>query len=115
MKGRRDGRVGSSSRMKVPGGAVVESNDRRLKQEFFGEPVKGRIGMPIEEYFDRTEKKKVNAIFPKHGYQVVWPVRSIAKAGIPPSSHITFNLTCAGAILSRYRRHIRQIDRHPDQ
>jgi hypothetical protein len=101
--------------MKVPRDAVVERNDRRLKQEFCGEPVKGRIGMPIEQYFDRTEKKQVNAIFPKYGYQVVWPIRSIAKAGIPPGSHITFNLTCAGAIQSKSRRRMRQINRHPDE
>ena len=39
---------------------------------FFGEPVKGRIGVLIEEHFDQTEFKKFNAFFPRHGYQVVY-------------------------------------------
>ena len=36
---------------------------------FFGEPVKGRIGVLIEEHFDQTEFKKFNAFFSKHGYR----------------------------------------------
>ena len=39
---------------------------------FFGEPVKGRIGVLIEEHFDQTEFKKFNAFFPQRGYQVVY-------------------------------------------
>ena len=39
---------------------------------FFGEPMKGRIGVLIEEHFDQTEFKKFNTYFPKHGYQVVY-------------------------------------------
>lgn len=38
----------------------------------FGEPVKGRIGVLIEEHFDQTEFKKFNIFFPEHGYQVVY-------------------------------------------
>src|SRR3984885_4446042 len=38
----------------------------------FGEPVKGRIGVLIEEHFDQTEFKKFNEFFPQHGYQVVY-------------------------------------------
>ena len=39
---------------------------------FFGEPVKGRIGVLIEEHFDQTEFKKFNEFFPQRGYQVVY-------------------------------------------
>jgi putative intracellular protease/amidase len=38
----------------------------------FGEPVKGRIGVLIEEHFDQTEFKKFNEFFPSCGYQVVY-------------------------------------------
>jgi protease I len=39
---------------------------------FFGEPVKGRIGVLIEEHFDQTEFKKFNEFFTQRGYQVVY-------------------------------------------
>jgi protease I len=39
---------------------------------FFGEPVKGRIGVLIEEHFDQTEFKKFNEFLPRRGYQVVY-------------------------------------------
>lgn len=35
-----------------------------------GEPVKGKIGVLIEEHFDQTEFRRFNDYFPKHGYQV---------------------------------------------
>ncbi len=35
-----------------------------------GEPIKGRIGVLIEEHFDQTEFLAFNAFFPAHGYQV---------------------------------------------
>ncbi|CAH2602369.1 Thiamine biosynthesis protein ThiJ [Rhodovastum atsumiense] len=38
----------------------------------FGEPVRGRIGVLIEEHFDQTEFLKFNDFFPAHGYQVVY-------------------------------------------
>jgi protease I len=39
---------------------------------FFGEAVKGRIGVLIEEHFDQTEFKKFNEFFTQRGYQVVY-------------------------------------------
>lgn len=35
-----------------------------------GEPIKGKIGVLIEEHFDQTEFRRFNDYFPKHGYQV---------------------------------------------
>ena len=36
----------------------------------FGEPVKGKIGVLIEDHFDPTEFRKFNEFFPDQGYQV---------------------------------------------
>jgi putative intracellular protease/amidase len=35
-----------------------------------GEPIKGKIGVLIEEHFDQTEFRKFNEYFPSRGYQV---------------------------------------------
>lgn len=35
-----------------------------------GEPIKGKIGVLIEEHFDQTEFRRFNDYFPKQGYQV---------------------------------------------
>jgi putative intracellular protease/amidase len=35
-----------------------------------GEPVKGKIGVLIEDHFDQTEFRKFNEYFPQQGYQV---------------------------------------------
>jgi protease I len=35
-----------------------------------GDPIKGKIGVIIEEHFDQTEFRKFNEYFPKQGYQV---------------------------------------------
>ncbi|MBD2775173.1 DJ-1/PfpI family protein [Iningainema tapete] len=35
-----------------------------------GSPIKGKIGVLIEEHFDQTEFRKFNEYFPKRGYQV---------------------------------------------
>jgi protease I len=43
-----------------------------VSKGIFGEPLKGRIGVLIEEHFDQTEFKKFNAFFPQSGYQVVY-------------------------------------------
>lgn len=37
-----------------------------------GEPVKGKIGVLIEDHFDQTEFRKFNSYFPQHGYQLVY-------------------------------------------
>lgn len=37
-----------------------------------GEPIKGKIGVLIEDHFDQTEFRKFNAYFPEKGYQVVY-------------------------------------------
>lgn len=37
-----------------------------------GEPVKGKIGVLIEDHFDQTEFRKFNTFFPERGYQVVY-------------------------------------------
>jgi putative intracellular protease/amidase len=35
-----------------------------------GDPIKGKIGVIIEDHFDQTEFRKFNEYFPKQGYQV---------------------------------------------
>ncbi|MDG4582841.1 MAG: thiamine biosynthesis protein ThiJ, partial [Candidatus Competibacter sp.] len=37
-----------------------------------GEPVKGKIGVLIEDHFDQTEFRKFNTFFPERGYQLVY-------------------------------------------
>jgi protease I len=53
----------------------------------FGEPVKGRIGVLIEEHFDQTEFQKFNLFFPQNGYQVVY----ISHLWGQPSLHFQAN------------------------
>jgi protease I len=53
----------------------------------FGEPVKGRIGVLIEDHFDQTEFQKFNLFFPQNGYQVVY----ISHLWGQPSLHFQAN------------------------
>lgn len=42
----------------------------RVTQGRIGNPVKGKIGILIEDHFDQTEFRKFNQFFPSQGYQV---------------------------------------------
>jgi len=68
------------------------------RKGFFGAPVKGRIGVLIEEHFDQTEFKKFNEFFPKNGYQVVymshlWGNPSLYFRGNPDDGVVDSNVT----------------------
>ncbi len=43
-----------------------------LSEGTVGQPVRGRIGVVIEEHFDGHEFQRFNEFFPQHGYQVVY-------------------------------------------
>lgn len=60
----------------------------------FGDPVKGKIGVLIEEHFDETEFIKFNEFFPRHGYQVeylahLWSQPSLLFRGNPEDGVIS--------------------------
>ncbi len=68
------------------------------RKGIFGAPVKGRIGVLIEEHFDQTEFKKFNEFFPKNGYQVVymthlWGNPSLYFRGNPDDGVVDSNVT----------------------
>ena len=51
---------------------MTETSKRPPLRGIIGEPLKGRIGVLIEEHFDMTEYRLFNELFPHHGYQVVY-------------------------------------------
>lgn len=48
----------------------VNMTSTRLNKGKIGEPIKGKIGVLIEEHFDQTEFRRFNEYFPAQGYQV---------------------------------------------
>ena len=55
-----------------------------------GQPIKGKIGVLIEDHFDMTEFRRFNEFFPAEGYQVVYAVRTKRK------EHVLKRLAYAG-------------------
>jgi len=61
-------------------------------------PIKGKIGVLIEDHFDQTEYRKFNEFFPAHGYQVeylshLWGNPQLEFGGNPDSGVIEEHVT----------------------
>ena len=61
-------------------------------------PIKGKIGVLIEEHFDPTEYRKFNEFFPQHGYEVeyishLWGNKELHFASNPSGETIEEHVT----------------------
>lgn len=65
----------------------------------FGEPLKGKIAVLIEEHFDQTEFKRFNEYFPQQGYQVECDVEN-AGGQVIYEGDVTTELVVDGNVVS---------------
>ena len=69
----------------------------------FGESVKGKIAVLIEEHFDQTEFNRFNEFFPQNGYQVEY----ISHLWNQPELHFGANPGFVRSILSMvFKTHV---------